>query len=360
MKIALVHDVLNQIGGAEKVLENFLQIWPEAVIHTVFYDEQKTFGIFAKYNKKISALNSFPFSNSHPKLFFPVIPLAFESFKFDDYEVVISDSSAFAKYAKAKNKLHICYCHTPTRFLWTDTDYIDKQSYPFFLKILGELILPLMRKWDFAAAQRPNYYIANSRNVQDRIKKYYNRDSVVIPPPVDTERFYFDGPKSNYFFVASRLEAYKNIEIVVEAFNELGWPLKVAGTGSRMEYLKTLARSNIQFVGRISDDELRKCYSEAKAFVFPADEDAGIMVVESQACGTPVIAYGKGGSLETVIPGKTGEFFSAQTKESLIGILKQFDPTKYDPEQIRNHAMQYDKKNFQNQIRKFVEEKYQK
>jgi glycosyltransferase involved in cell wall biosynthesis len=357
MKVALVHDVLNQLGGAEKVLENFLEIWPDAVLHTVFYDEKKTDSKFAKFAKKISPLNKAPFARKHPRLFLPLLPWAFERFKFEDFDVVISDSSAFAKGAKARGKLHICYCHTPTRFLWTEPDYLNNQNYPYIFKLAGKAVLPLIRKWDYKAAQGIDFLLTNSRNVQERIKKYYSRDSEIIPPPVDTEFYKRQGSKRDYFFVASRLEPYKKVEIVIEAFNRLGWPLKVAGSGTNADKLRGLAKSNVEFLGRISDEELRQRYSECKAFIFPAEEDAGIMVVEAQSCGTPVIAYGAGGSLETVLAGVTGEFFNEQTPDSVMSVLKSFQPEKYDSSVIRQHAQQYDKKNFQRRIKEFVEAK---
>ncbi len=358
MRIALVHDVLNQLGGAEKVLENFLEIWPDAVIHTVFYDEQKTYGVFARFKKRISWLNSFPFAHKHPRLFVGVIPLAFENFRFKDFDVVISDSSSFAKFAKSRGKLHISYIHTPTRFLWTEPEYLNRQNYPYLLRLAGKIILPLLRRWDYAAAQRPHFLIANSKNIQDRIKKYYNRESSVIFPPVDADFYKPTGQKQNYFLVASRLEPYKKIDLVIEAFNELGWPLKVAGTGTNLENLKSIAGSNVEFLGRVTDEELKRLYSEAKAYIFAAEEDAGIMVLEAQACGTPVIAYGKGGALETIVPGQTGEFFPEQSKESLVAVLRNFDSAKYTAETLRTHAVKFNKQVFQDKIRKFVEEKY--
>jgi glycosyltransferase involved in cell wall biosynthesis len=272
---------------------------------------------------------------------------------------VLSDSSSFAKGAKTGKVLHVCYCHTPTRFLWTEMgDYLKSTKYPYFIKLLAKPVLNLLKKWDFVAAKRPHYFIANSQNVQQRILKYYQRESVVIPPPVDVEAFYPEGQKQPYYFVASRLEPYKKIELVIEAFNELGWELKVAGSGTNSEKLIKLAHSNVEFLGRISDEELRKHYSEAQAYIFPAEEDAGIMVLEAQACGTPVIAYGAGGALETVVPGVTGEFFDQQNSQSLIKVLQNFSPSKYDSAKIREHALFYDKKKFQERIKNFVSEKY--
>jgi glycosyltransferase involved in cell wall biosynthesis len=358
MRIALVHEFLNQLGGAERVLENFFEIWPDATLHVLLYDEKKTEEVFGKYRKKVSFVDKLPFIKNHSRLFLPLMPFAIERFNFKDYDVVFSDSSSFAKGAKSRGKLHICYCHTPTRFLWMVHDYIESQPYPRILKWLGKMILPMIRKWDYKAAQRPHFFIANSETVKKRIETYYGRNSVVIFPPVDTEAFQPTGRKENYFFAASRLEPYKKIELVVQAFNELGLPLKIAGSGTASKKLKEIAGPNIEFLGRISDQELRRRYSESLAYIFPAEEDAGIMILEAQACGTPVLAYRAGGARETILEGITGEFFDKQDAESIKEVVRKFDPAKYDPNILRKHAQGFDKKIFQERIRKFVEEKY--
>jgi glycosyltransferase involved in cell wall biosynthesis len=358
MKIALVHEFLNQLGGAERVLQNFLEIWPEAEIHVILYNKEKTRGEFENYKKKISLLNNFPLAQTHPRLLLVFMPKAVETFDFKDYDVVLSDSSSFAKGAMAKDKLHICYCHTPTRFLWTEPEYLNYQRYPGILKFFGKMFMPGLKRWDYEAAQRPDFFIANSANVQSRIQKFYNRDSVVIPPPIDAEFFRPTGEKKDYFFTASRLEPYKKVDLIIEAFNQLGLPLKIAGAGTIANKLKATAKPNIEFVGRVSDEELRKHYAEAQAFIFAAEEDAGITILEAQACGTPVIAYRAGGAFETVKEGITGEFFGQQTSASLIEALKKFTPAHYDGQKIRQHAMQFDKKVFQQKIKQFVEDKF--
>src|SRR3989344_8114893 len=262
MRIALVHEFLTQLGGAERVLENFLEIWPNAMVHVLIYDEKKTHGKFEQYQKRLSFLNNWPLARTHYKLLLPFMTQAIESFKFDDFDLVISDASSFAKGIKT-DKLHICYCHTPTRYLWTDPGYIENQQYPQIFKWLGKKYLNYLKKWDYQAAQRPDFFIANSVNVQSRIKKYYDRDSIVIPPPVDTEFFRPVLQKQNYFFTASRLEPYKKMDLVIEAFNDLGLKLKVAGSGTDAQRLRKLAKDNIEFLGRVSDEQLRRYYSEA-------------------------------------------------------------------------------------------------
>lgn len=360
MKVALVHEFLNQLGGAERVLENLLQIWPESKLHLLLYDRQKTGGLFDATEMRLSFLNAMPLAHRLHRWYLPLMPFAIERFSFRDFDVVFSDSSSFAKGVKAKGKLHICYCHTPTRFLWTEAEkYVDSQPYSKLVRAGAKAMLPWLRRWDYKAAQRPDYFIANSVNVQERIRRYYGRESVVIHPPVDTEIFHPEGRKENYYFVASRLEPYKKIELVIEAFNTLGLPLKVAGSGTAIERLRAMAKPNVEFLGRVSDEELRRRYSEALAYIFPAEEDAGIMVLEAQACGTPVIAYGRGGALETVVEGVTGEFFGEQTSSSLLELLKRFDPAKYDPVRIRENALKHDKAIFQRRIKEFVSEKYE-
>ncbi len=358
MKIALVHEFLHQLGGAEKVLENFLEIWPDATLHLIFYDRNKTNDLFEHAEKKISWVDGLPWAHKHPRLFLMLMPLAIENFNFDNYDLVISDSSSFAKGAIAPGKLHICYCHTPTRFIWTEPEYLEKQKYPALFRWLGKIVLNGIKKWDYKAAQRPQFMIANSKNVQDRIKKYYDRDSVVIYPPVDSEFFQPVGAKKDYFLTATRLEPYKKIDVLVDAFNELGLPLKIVGTGTVAEDLKARAKSNIEFLGRVDGEQLRRLYSEAKAFVFPAEEDAGIVLLEAQACGTPVLAFNSGGALELVTKDVTGDFFPEQTSKSIIEAIKRFDPKKYDINKIRENAQRFGKKIFQKRIKDFVDQKY--
>lgn len=360
MKIALVHEFLTQFGGAERVLQNFMEIWPDADLHVLVHSPNKIDHVFDKYKIKTSFINRLPGVHSDHKWYLPLMPLGAQSFDFKGYDVVLTDSSSFAKGIKRGKYLHINYCHTPTRFLWSESrEYLKSTKYPFFIKWLAIPILRLLKEWDYKAAQRPQYIIANSKNVQERIKKYYNRDAEVIPPPVDTEFFRPTGEKNDYYFAASRLEPYKNIDLVIKAFNELGWPLKVAGSGTAEEYLKSIAKPNIEFLGRVSDEQLRQHYSASKAFIFAAEEDAGIMVLEAQSCGTPVIAFAKGGSLETVVPNKTGLFFNDQTSQSLIEVLKTFDASKFNASEIRLHAQDYDKKTFQSRIVHFIEDKRQ-
>ena len=364
MRVALVHDYIKEYGGAERVLEALHEIWPDAPVFTTVYlpeflgPHKERFNPPAGgWNIKTSWLQILPFKS---KLISPIrliAPFVFKSFDFSRFDVVLADASAFAKGVKVPPKtMLVCYCHTPTRYLWLDgKSYVEALSYPAIIKALIPPVLAQIKKWDVRAAQRPHHYIANSKTVSARIKRFYNRDSIVVYPPVDTEFFNNISGKENYYFAASRLEPYKKIELVVEAFNDLGLPLKIAGSGTASLKLRKMAKSNIEFLGRVSDEELRRRYSEAQAFIFPAIEDAGIMPIEAMSCGTPVIALGEGGALETVLSGKTGLFFKEPTSSSLKATIANFHPDNFNREVIREHARQFDKHIFRAKIKSLIE-----
>ncbi len=363
MKVALVHEFLTQLGGAERVLQAFHEIFPKAPVYTLVYDEQKTHGIFAGYDVRPSFLGKLPVLSANYKMALPLMPKAIENFKLDSYDLVLSDSSAFAKGVKTKRPtIHFCYCHTPTRYLWESMDeYVESLSYSNFLKWSVKPYLKYYLKgWDYSAAQRPDYLIANSKTVQERIKKYYNRDSVVIYPPVDTKFFTPNSykPKANsYYFTASRLEPYKKIDLVIQAFNRLKLSLKVAGEGTQMQNLRRMAQNNIEFLGRVSDEKLRELYCNATAFVFPAYEDAGIMVLEALACQTPVIGFAHGGTSEFIQDGKNGFLIREQTVDELSRLVKKSSNVKIDHTKLRDFALQFDKEIFKKRIRGFIEER---
>ena len=358
LKIALVHEFLIQMGGAEKVLQNFHEVFPEAPVYTLFYDEERTKGAFKGWDIRTSKLQKHYKSY---KLTLPLMTKAIESFDFSNYDVVLSDASAFAKgVITRKPTVHICYCHTPTRYLWESMDeYVSQLPYNALIKWAVRLHLKfVLKKWDWRAAQRPDYMIANSKTVQGRIKKYYGRDSEVIYPPVASQ--FYGGDKGNkedwgqYFLTGSRLEPYKKINLVVEAFNKLNMPLKVVGTGTELEKLKSMAGANIEFIGRVRDEELRSLYSAARAFVFPALEDAGIMVLESLSCGTPVIGLGQGGTAEFIKDSENGVLFANQTAEDIAAAVKRFQSMDFDSEKLISAVLPFDKKEFQRKISEFV------
>ena len=320
MKVALVHDHLAQTGGAEKVLKVFADIFPEATIYTLLADKVKTDTYLEGRRIDTSVIQKLPGGVNHYKWYLPLMPMAVEFFDLSEYDLVISDTSSFAKgVITLPDVPHICYCHTPTRYLWSDAhSYLNELKYNKWLKKIIARVLVKLRQWDFLAASRVDYFVANSRTVAKRISKYYRRESQVIYPPVETDNF----------LAGCRLVPYKRIDLVVEAFKELGpdYRLKVFGDGLDLSRLKKIAgeAENIEFLGRVSDDQKAVYYSRAQAFINPQEEDFGITPLESMASGRPVIAYRKGGATETVKEGETGIFFDEQTPASLVAAVKSF------------------------------------
>lgn len=354
MKIAIVHEFLTQFGGAEQVLKAILEIYPDADLYTLVYDDKKMSKYFRGAQIYTSFLQKMPLGVKKYKWYLPLMPKAIESFDLSRYDLIISDSSAFAKGAITSGKsLHICYCHTPTRYLWSETDfYLATAGIPFFVKPFMPLVIKKLRAWDYLAAQRPNYILANSNVVKQRIKKYYKRESQVLYPYVDCSKFNICPEIKDYFLLAGRIVPYKRYDIVVRAFNKLNLSLKVVGDGYGLSALKKIAVSNkIEFLGRVSDEALKKYYCQAKAYIFPAEEDFGITPLESMASGRPVIAYNAGGATETVKENLTGTFFQHQTPESIIQTIKNFNEKKYNPQKIRDYALRFDKKIFQQNIK---------
>ena len=354
MRIALVYDRVNKIGGAERVLETLHEIYPEAPLYTAVYNS-KTAPWAKKFNVIPSFLQKFPLVKSRHEVFPYLMPIAFESFNFDEYDVVISVASEAAKGILTKpHTLHLCYCLTPTRYLWSGyEDYFRKPLFRFF----SSPLVAYLRRWDKIAAQRPDVYLAISENVKKRIKKYYHRDSEILYPPLDTAKWKaVDGRQKteSYFLVVSRLVSYKKVGMVVEAFNQLGLPLKIIGKGIQETILKRKAKENIEFLGQLTDRELLGYYQKSQAVIFPQEEDFGLVPLEAQACGKPVIAFRGGGALETIIEGKTGEFFSPQTSKALIKVVKNFKPKKYSAKDCRQQAEKFGKEVFKKRFKEFV------
>lgn len=358
MKIALIYDRVNKWGGAERVLLALHELWPDAPLYTAVYDLEAA--PWAKvFDIRTSFLRFMPFAKQHHELYPWLTPLAFESFSFDSFDVVVSVTSAEAKYIITKpGTLHICYCLTPTRYLWSGHELyrhlpglgaLSAVASPIFSRMT-----PMLRRWDFEASARPDYYIAISQHVADRIRKYYHREvDKVIYPPVDTKKFTINrvqrikNQENDYFLVVSRFVAYKRIDIIVRAFNELGWPLIVIGEGSDCARLKRLAFTNVRFVpSHLTDEQLLGYYGSCRALVIAADEDFGLTAVEAQACGTPVIAYSKSGVAESVLEGVTGMLYEKQTIQALISALKQFNGRDFSARKCRENALRYDKSRF--------------
>lgn len=358
IKVALVHEFLTQYGGAERVLEHFMEIFPDAIVYTLVYDEKKLGKHFPADRVRVSPLQSFPLVRSHYKWYLALMPWAIESLKLsNDIDLVISDASAYAKGVCVPDGIpHLCYIHTPTRYLWSVRDsYVENAPIPNMIRPFVGPVLDWLKRWDYLAAQRPDAYIANSKNISSQLERYYDRKSVsTIFPFVDLKRFRISKNVGEYFLVLSRIEPYKQVDLVAEAFAQLGWPLKIAGSGTRLsEYKQRFAQyDNIEFLGRVGDQELADLYANCRAFIFPPEEDAGMVPLEAMASGRPVLAFGKGGALESVEPGLSGEFFYEQTVPALLQALTAHDWTRYNAERIRKHAAKFDVKVFTN---KFLE-----
>lgn len=358
LKIAIVVEELTQLGGAERILDCLLELFPKSPIYTLVWDKEKTLHRYDKFNVRPSFIQKLPFGIKHYKWYLPWMAKAVESLDLRGYDIIVSITSALVKGVKTSpSQLHICYCNTPTRYLWVDSDeYVKNAPIPIFVRPLMPWIIRNLRKWDIVASKRPDYFIANSKNVQQRIKKYYNRDSDIIYPTVDTTKFH-PAKKENYFLLVSRLEPYKKVELVLAAFKNLNENLKIVGGGSRYQEMKNYHLPNVAFLGRKSDQELAKLYAAAKALIFPQEEDFGLTPIEAMVAGTPVIAYGKGGVLETVVPGQTGEFFVPQTAEALAKVIKNFRVDKYKKEDLQNQAAKFDHQVFKTQILEYIKSK---
>lgn len=360
MKIALVHDYLAQDGGAEKVLEAFHEMWPEAPIFVLFYDKKKM-PRFKEVDIRESFIAKVPYGRKYYQWFLPLMPMATERHNLHQFDVVLSSTSAFAKGVLTRPEtLHISYCHTPTRYLWTDThEYIADLKYNALVKSVLPRLIHHMRIWDKMSVDRVDHFIANSDTVRQRIQKYYRRESDIIYPPVDTHKFFTSNIIGNYFITGGRMVPYKRFDLVIQVFNRLKIPLKIFGDGPELENLKNMALPNIEFLGRVNDETKARLLSEAKAFIHPQVEDLGITSIESMASGRPVIAYPVGGATETVIPGKTGVFFQSQTWESLLDVVLNFDENAWDSEAIRAHALKFSAQDFKRRIKKYVEDRHE-
>jgi glycosyltransferase involved in cell wall biosynthesis len=356
MKVALVHDYLTQYGGAERVLAALCELFPRAPIYTLIYNKDLTGGAFEDKIIRTSFLQNIPFSRSRHRLFSPLMPLSMEQFDFSHYDLVISDSSGYAKGIVTKPGIyHLNYCHTPLRYAWDDSHrYLEEFGFPGWLKSIIPFFISYLRVWDREASSRVDKFIANSEFVKRRIKKYYERDSVVLNPPVDASRFKISSDVDDYFLMVGRLVAYKRFDLAVSVFNELGWELKIVGDGPEKKRLQNMAKDNIEFLGLVSDSTLPKYYSRARALIFPQEEDFGIVPLESMASGRPVIAFRGGGALETVEENMTGRFFDFQTVSSLYDAVRDFKESYFDSKYIREHALKFDKSVFKEKFMDIV------
>ncbi|MFH1759051.1 MAG: glycosyltransferase [Patescibacteria group bacterium] len=362
MKIALAYDYLNQLGGGERVLEVLAGMFPEAPIYTIFYDKEKTRQKFISRNIHTSFLDRQFVRNNH-RAFIPLFPTAVGSLNLgNQYDLIISAGAGYSHgISHSKNTKHIHYCFTPLRYAWEE-HYIKSKFKNQNTKLMNLFFKPVtgyLRNWDYRAAQGPDRIIAISDFIANRIKKYYQREAdVVIYPPLDTQKFFFNPTikTQDYFLAAGRLLHYKKFDLVIESFNQLGWPLKIIGAGPDEPRLKKLIQSpKIEMLGFVESDEVvRHIYSGARGFIFPQLEDFGLVGAEAQSCGCPIIGYAAGGALEIIKEGESGVFFQRQTREDLIMALKKFKQMSFNRQQISQLAQRFSIDNFKNNLQKIV------
>lgn len=352
-RVALVHDYLVQDGGSERVLLALHELYPRAPIFTLFHNPARTHAGFKHADIRPSHLNDLPLAKKRYQWYLPFMPDAVERFDLSHFDLVISSSSTFAKGAiAAPEALHVCYCHTPTRFLWQErAGYVNELPQPRFVKRVIPPLLHLMRQWDAIAARRPDIMLTNSRTSQQRIRRYYQRDAEVLAPPVDIDRIPFSTKPGSYWLTGGRLVAYKRFDLVVQAFAKLNVPLKIFGEGPERDKLRKMAGPKTEFLGHVTDEAKIQLFRDAIAFLHPQIEDFGITAVEAMAAGRPIIAFGQGGAAETVLDGVTGTFFEVQCWEDVGNAVLRFDPARFDPRQIRKHAETFGKPRFLEQMK---------
>jgi glycosyltransferase involved in cell wall biosynthesis len=362
LKTAIVHEWLVNYAGSERVVESFTNIFPDTDVFTLvdfLNDEQRKIILKGKY-ANTSFIQKLPFAGKKHRYYLPLFPKAIESFDLSDYDLIISSSHAVTKgVRKNPGQLHISYVHSPMRYIWDQSEqYLTEANLKKGIKgFAAKSLIRYLRKWDLSTASKPDYLIANSNFIAEKIKRIYNRESTVIYPPVDTDKFKCISEKDNYYLTASRMVPYKRIDLVVEAFSSMpDKKLIVIGHGPELKKIKSLAASNIEIAGYKDGEEFREYMQKAKAFVFAAEEDFGIIVVEAMACGTPVIALNRGGTAETVVNGVTGVLFESQSAEAIQHSVIKFEEKEknFNHENISEHSWQFSRKIFENKIKDFV------
>jgi glycosyltransferase involved in cell wall biosynthesis len=356
MKTAIVHDWLNGMRGGEKVLEALLELYPDSTIYTLFYERGAVSSSIARRRIITSWMDRLPGVYRFYRNLAPLFPAAVRSLKLERFDLVISSSHAAAKCVDPRGARHISYCHTPMRYIWDAAD--DYRLGPIRRAALG-CVRNRLRNWDRETSGRVDHFIANSRFVRERIRRCYSRDAAVIPPPVDTEFFTLPQAGSHreeFYLAAGALVPYKRVDVIVNAFNQSRKPLVIAGIGPEMQSLKKIAASNIKFLGRVDDFQLRDLYRRARGLVFAAREDFGIVPVEAQSCGCPVIAYEAGGALETVQDGVSGIFFPRQTAEDIARAVEVFEGMRWSPERVRLCTEDFTREKFKARIQTFSDE----
>jgi glycosyltransferase involved in cell wall biosynthesis len=351
VNVALVHDYLNQRGGAERVFAHIAAAWPGAPIYSALYDENAVGDLFARSRVRVSAMQRIPLAGRYFRALAPLYPRAFESFDLRGFDAIVSSTTSWAKGVRVPPQaVHVCYINTVSRFAFATDTYVPRLARPFVNGLIA---------WDREAASRPTRFVANSRNVAERIRKYYGRDSDVLHCPVDLDRFSVGAGAGDYFIVASRLLPYKRVGLAIRAAQLANVPLFVAGSGPAERALRELARgTTTTMLGFVSDARLNEFMGNARAAIVPGEEDFGLVPLEAAAAGRPTIAYRAGGALETIVEGETGEFFDEPSAESLVSALRSFDASRYDPQRLRAHAERFSPERFIAQLRAIVERVY--
>ena len=365
MSVALVHEWLTTLGGAERVLEVLCELFPRAPLYTLVWDARaETRRLTDGREVRASFLQYLPGACRFHRVYLPLMPLAIESLDLNGYEVVVSSSHAVAKGVRTRfDQLHISYVHTPMRYAWDlENVYVDGIAAGKVGGMLVRALLHYLRAWDVATANRVDVFVTNSKHVAGRIWKVYRRRARVIYPPVDVDRFTARAEREEFYVTVSRLVRYKRVDLVVEAFARLGRPLVVVGEGPELRNLRRIARANVRLVGWQPEEVVRGYLERAKAFVFAAEEDFGIGLVEAQAAGAPVIAYGRGGALESVVEGETGLFFYEQRAEALVEAVLEFERRRgqFSLERIRANAERFRKERFQREFMDLVEREWER
>lgn len=362
LKVAIVAELLVKMGGAERVVKKLAEMYPEAPIYTLLFDEDKCGRDFSAGRVKSSFLQKFPaFMRRRYRWLLPLMPYAVESFDLSGYDLVISSSSAFAHGVLTNSEsLHVCYCHSPMRYAWDYThEYLLEKWFNPVKRSLARRTLEKIRLWDKVASDRPDFYVGNSRHVQQRISKYYRLPSDLIYPPVDTKKFKPNPENHGYYLIMSTLAAYKKIDLAINLFNKTGKKLVIVGDGPERDFLESMAGKNIEFRGRLTDEECRGLMENCRAFIFPSEEDFGITMIEALAAGKPVLAYKAGGATEFIKPGFNGEFFEKQDLASMEDALGRLivHEKKYDAKEISKDAARFSSERFEKEWHDLVAEK---
>jgi glycosyltransferase involved in cell wall biosynthesis len=359
LRIALVHDWLTGMRGGEKCLEVMCELFPDAPIYTLLHVKGAMSPLIESKTIHTSFLQRFPFVEQKYRMYLPLFPFAIEAFDFSDYDLLLSTSHCVAKGAKPRgDTLHLCYCFTPMRYVYEMyDDYFGKGQAGMATRMAMKIVAPLLRLWDKKTANRVHHFVAISEHVRRRIHRHYGREAEVIFPPVDTAKFQASRRDEGYYLIVSALVPYKKVDLAVKAFNKTGKRLIIVGKGPDEEKLRQLAKPNVEFVGWKSDDELALLYAGCTALVFPGEEDFGIVPLEAMASGKAVIAYGKGGALETVQDGLSGVFFYKQTVEALEIAVSKAEQMQFDVENVRKRALQFSRSIYKDAMKKFIEEK---